>query len=449
VRIACLDTRKIKYWNEECQKNMEAAKMYVDDIAEKTIKQIKGKDQILAVEIREKYHDQALAKMKEETKKAEKAKEEAKRAQEEAKISQQKAQQTQQKAVSSARSAVKKANDHVQTKTKELSQEKQKRLNQLTREKTNLMNQLHEKEEERDTESDRVATMSKQIAMEEKEIESFRVESDDSTKLIITLGMTGAGKSTLCNRLEGDESKRGNKGGCPTSNKSHSCTQSHSKIVVQSDEHRVMVVDTPGFGDSGGEEKDREHSNRLCAYLKKCGGINSFVLVRNGTNVRFDQAFQDMLKQYHEMFGQKFFERLIVVATRIEHDAKEQYEEDNGESMMRGDICELAGKLCNLDDLQIPVIPIGTVGYKESIQNLLNAVHSDRHVIDSIKSPIDELRAQHDAALLKQKGIETEIKEINSQIAKVNTDIEDVKKPDKSLFSGISSFFGGMGWGKK
>ena len=84
-----------------------------------------------------------------------------------------------------------------------------------------------------------------------------------------------------------------------------------------------------------------QHSNRLCAYLKGCGGINAFVLVRNGANVRFDQAFQNMLKQYHEMFGQKFFERLIIVATRIEYVTKTQYEQNNQEKVLREDICNL------------------------------------------------------------------------------------------------------------
>ena len=81
--------------------------------------------------------------------------------------------------------------------------------------------------------------------------------------------------------------------------------------------------------------------NDLCKYMKGCGGINAFVLVRNGTNVRFDAAFQCMLRKYHDIFGDEFFARLIIVATRIEFIAREQYIEDERESELRNDICEV------------------------------------------------------------------------------------------------------------
>merc|ERR1719334_219166 len=155
------------------------------------------------------------------------------------------------------------------------------------------------------------------------------------------------------------------KGGCETSGNGKSCTQKNAKIVIQVDGQKVTVVDTPGYGDSLGG--DRDHCNRLCEYLKGCGGINSFVLVRNGAVVRFDMAFQNMLEEYYEMFGQTFFERLIIVATRIESFTKMQYEQNNQESALREDIC----KHFNLKDLKIPVIPIGFEKYNESIEALV------------------------------------------------------------------------------
>merc|ERR1712087_309646 len=95
------------------------------------------------------------------------------------------------------------------------------------------------------------------------------------------------------------------------------------KKIVQIAQSRISVNDTPGYNDSFGN--NRTHSNRLCAYLKGCGGINAFVLVRNGANVRFDAAFQAMLREYHAMFGDAFFARLVIVATRIEDFIKRQF----------------------------------------------------------------------------------------------------------------------------
>jgi len=314
-----------------------------------------------------------------------------------------------------AEEARRRAEAEAQRRAEQLRQQRQQQREQLSRSRATLAAQLQAKEGEHNAVHDRVMALATQIAMEEKEIESFRVErEDDSTKVIVTLGMTGGGKSTLCNRLKGDQSTFGNQGGCPTSGDGRSCTQNNAKVVVQIGQRRVTVVDTPGFGDSGG--RDRQHSNRLCTYLKGCGGINAFVLVRNGANVRFDQAFQGMLRQYHQMFGRGFFERLIIVATRIEGFTKMQYEQNNQETVLRQDICNLF----DLNNLVIPVIPIGFEQYGESIEALVNAVPSDRQQFEQVKSPIDELRRQHSAAQSEENGISAQIAQIRADIVRVD-----------------------------
>merc|ERR1712087_640866 len=90
--------------------------------------------------------------------------------------------------------------------------------------------------------------------------------------------------------------------------------------------------------------------NRLCKYLKGCGGINAFVLERNGANARFDAAFQAMLREYHAMFGNDFFTRLVIVATHVENYVRMQFQKN-----------ALSNDIRNLFRLQsdIPVIPIG------------------------------------------------------------------------------------------
>jgi len=314
-----------------------------------------------------------------------------------------------------AEEARRRAEAEAQRQAEQLRQQRQQQREQLSRSRATLAAQLQAKEGEYNQVHARVMTLATQIATEEKEIESFRVEREDnSTKIVVTLGMTGGGKSTLCNRLKGDESVFGNQGGCATSGDGRSCTQSNAKVVVQVGQQRVTVVDTPGFGDSGG--RDRQHSNRLCAYLRGCGGINAFVLVRNGANVRFDQAFQGMLRQYHQMFGRHFFERLIIVATRIEGFTKMQYEQNNQESVLRQDICDLF----NLNNLVIPVVPIGFEQYKQSIEALVNAIPSNRQQFEQVKSPIDELRTRHSTARSEEDQIMNHIARIRADIVRVD-----------------------------
>merc|ERR1712154_252341 len=265
--------------------------------------------------------------------------------------------------------------------------------------------------------------LSRQILLEEKEIEEFKVErNDESTKIIITLGGTGSGKSTLCNRMSGDCSLFGDEGPCKTSGDGQSCTLNNAKLVVQIEGTKITIVDTPGIGDSFG--RDREHGNKLCAYLRGCGGINGFVLIRNGTNPRFDQSFQAMLKEYHGMFGSVFFERLIIIATRIDSKInKLQFEKYNQADSVRKDICDLF----NLQNVSIPVIPIGFENYHESLLALVQNIPSNKFEIENIKSPIDALKIRRSALQNEEDALRRQMNDIQTQINEVNESLDALR----------------------
>jgi len=299
------------------------------------------------------------------------------------------------------------------------AKEKQRILKEtLGQQRETLSAHLKEKEAVYDEIHGRAECILSEIELEEKEIAEFQMERlDCSTKIIVTLGMTGGGKSTLCNRLNGDESEFGDEGTAQTSGNGTSCTQSNSRHHVEIEGHSVTVVDTPGLGDSFG--RDRQHSVKLCEFLRGCGGINAFVLVRNGAQVRFDKHFQNMLRDYHTMFGELFFHRLIIVATRIEDRVLKQYVKYNQEAMLRGDICDMF----DLEKLEIPVIPIGLDGYKESLISLVEAIPSDKHEFKEIKSPLDDLRTGHAAVLEEEKEMMQQIQAIQSEIAEIDVEI--------------------------
>eukprot|EP01083_Nonionella_stella_P137474 418258_1 len=113
-----------------------------------------------------------------------------------------------------------------------------------------------------------INTVNDQILTEEKELYKFTAERrDQSHQTIVLMGMTGDGKSTFGNRLCGDVSFMANETGpYKTSDNNQSCTQLLQKWICD----KLSVIDCPGWGDT--EDKDRSHTNNLCAYLKGCGG---------------------------------------------------------------------------------------------------------------------------------------------------------------------------------
>ena len=154
----------------------------------------------------------------------------------------------------------------------------------------------------------------------------------------------------------------------------------------------------------------------MCKYCKGCGGINAFILIRNATNIRFDKAFQSMLDEYKEMFGNVFFERLIIIATRVDSNINRlQFNKAKQGDSLRKDICDKF----NLD-INIPVIPIGLENYEESIANLVNMIPVDKFVCQHIKSPIDELRSQHTDIQRQVDTITNEMNTIAESISSVN-----------------------------
>ena len=60
------------------------------------------------------------------------------------------------------------------------------------------------------------------------------------------------------------------------------------------------VVDTPGFGDSEGQETENELIDEMLDVLKNTvKEANALVLLLNGEEERFDYAFQQIIRYEH------------------------------------------------------------------------------------------------------------------------------------------------------
>jgi len=93
-----------------------------------------------------------------------------------------------------------------------------------------------------------------------------------------------------------------------------SCTPKPAKTrgVIPSLNVPVVVVDTPGYGDSGGN--DAGNFREMIAFLEdEVMFVNVFLIVLNAT--RCDEQLGSMFKAYHAAFGPSFLGNTMVVVT--------------------------------------------------------------------------------------------------------------------------------------
>ena len=121
--------------------------------------------------------------------------------------------------------------------------------------------------------------MKKQEDAFNKQVKEHGFHRNSKQMIIVMIGKTGHGQSTLGNRICGDTSERGDKGPFVVSGKKYKAetTKVTSNISTvpfhnsskneneQSEEDNLLVVDTPGWGDV--DEKNRELCYQYIRYL--------------------------------------------------------------------------------------------------------------------------------------------------------------------------------------
>ena len=253
---------------------------------------------------------------------------------------------------------------------------------------------------------------------------------------MVILGNTGDGKSTLCNRLNDDKSEYGDKGPFKVSDDAKSQTKhvKHIEYYDRRENTKYIIVDTPGINDS--EQNDDSHINDLVNYLYGCGGVNMFILVRNGTNIRFDANFQKMLNQYEDYFGTKFWKHLIIVLTRIEGKERKRFYEKRKDKELQN----ILYKHYNLKEKgmrnakDIPIYAIGSDHYGECVDNIRKEVcYREKFECKDLKSPIDEFREElemlmesfNDFGVNLIDDAQENINRIDKEIEKIGDKIEN------------------------
>ena len=78
---------------------------------------------------------------------------------------------------------------------------------------------------------------------------------------------------------------------------------------------KSIVIDTPGFGDSRGLEKDKENVQKIIDALKKEDYINCVCLIINGRQSRMSASLEYVLSEISTILPKEIFDNIIVVFT--------------------------------------------------------------------------------------------------------------------------------------
>ena len=162
----------------------------------------------------------------------------------------------------------------------------------------------------------------------------FKIKSPEPKKMkneeplckmpkIVVIGVTGSGKSTLCNILSGYDPNGEDENGFPASDSLNSCTyKTIGKEVnwLGNEELPFTIFDTPGLGDPSGN--DSSNIMEMVQTLKKIRFVNAFVIVFNGQNPRIDLALKGILQIFKQIFGKDFLKNTIIQFSRWSFDKR-------------------------------------------------------------------------------------------------------------------------------
>ncbi len=153
-------------------------------------------------------------------------------------------------------------------------------------------------------------------------------------KSVCMLGVTGHGKSRTSNTICGNQNT------FQFSSKAISETSDVKAFVTKwrgdSKEEPLIVIDTPGIGDSEG--RDTKHIAKMVISLKQIGYVNTFLIVLNSEEPRFNEQLQQTLQLFIQMFGQDFFKNSMLCFTKYGYDRRSLRERKAGKKSRAEDL---------------------------------------------------------------------------------------------------------------
>ncbi|KAF9352063.1 hypothetical protein BGX26_010042 [Mortierella sp. AD094] len=133
---------------------------------------------------------------------------------------------------------------------------------------------------------------------------------EKGTKIIIVMGITGAGKSYLIREISGRDVKVGHS--------LESCTQEVKEVRCQIGGQSVMILDTPGFDDTN--RSDTEVLTDIAEYLvnlyKANYRISGIIYLHNINDTRMRGSSLKNLQMFAKLCGEKSYRNVVMLTGR-------------------------------------------------------------------------------------------------------------------------------------
>ena len=242
----------------------------------------------------------------------------------------------------------------------------------------------------------------------------------------VLIGPTGAGKSQLCNFIHKDLTNSIYE----VSNSLNSCTKEPKSTIVERQDIKLELIDTPGTSDSN--NNDEENLKILTKYLRNGKELNQIFLVLSFHD-RLSRITRDYLKILSWIFTPKqFMTNLIIIFTHY----PDEPDEDDIEkyNILKKEVKEELDKIFEIpSEFPMPDIPVYFVNTKIFKKN--GNRFFDKNSQAAINDLIEELKLRISSvtySIIDTKDLDcnkdTIIEKIEKEKSLILKEIEELKR---------------------
>ena len=242
----------------------------------------------------------------------------------------------------------------------------------------------------------------------------------------VLIGPTGAGKSQLCNFIHKDLTNSIYE----VSNSLNSCTKEPKSTIVERQDIKLELIDTPGTSDSN--NNDEENLKILTKYLRNGKELNQIFLVLSFHD-RLSRITRDYLKILSWIFTPKqFMTNLIIIFTHYPDDPDEDDIEKY--NILKKEVKEELDKIFEIPtEFPMPDIPVYFVNTKIFKKN--GNRFFDKNSQAAINDLIEELKLRISSvtySIIDTKDLDcnkdTIIEKIEKEKSLILKEIEELKR---------------------